>query len=188
MSRQTMLSRAARAASDVGLAGLLGGNLYGRMALHPAVAGLKDPRERGQVVTAAWRRYGTVQSVSLVAVALGRVASHADEGGGSRLSAREKRLATVRDGLLVTLGATGVATALSGVKYARESPAEGVPLADGDHAAPQATDVQRAAKQRMNALGLVTLTTEAALVGVNSMLAHESFRRPPVRRLALGRR
>ena len=38
------LSGVGRAAHDLGLAGLLGGTLFGRMALHPAVANISDPR------------------------------------------------------------------------------------------------------------------------------------------------
>ena len=54
------LSQVGRAAHDLGLAGMLGGTLFGRLALHPAVAEISDPRERGKVVNAAWRRYGAV--------------------------------------------------------------------------------------------------------------------------------
>jgi hypothetical protein len=63
------------------------------------------------------------------------------------------------------------------------APGGAVPLADGDTAAPGATDRQAKAKQRLNALGLVTLASEVALVGVNSAFSQESFRRPPARRL-----
>ena len=62
------LSKLGRAAHDVGLAGLLGGNLFGRLALHPSVTEISDPAERGKVVNAAWRRYGTIQTLSLAAV------------------------------------------------------------------------------------------------------------------------
>jgi hypothetical protein len=61
-------SVAARAAGDVGLAALFGGNLFGRLAMHPALEGVCGPEERGQVVNAAWRRYGTVNSLALAAV------------------------------------------------------------------------------------------------------------------------
>ena len=62
------LSKVGRAAHDIGLAGLLGGNLFGRLAMHPSVTEISDPAERGKVVNAAWRRYGAVNS----AVAGGR--------------------------------------------------------------------------------------------------------------------
>jgi hypothetical protein len=50
------LSQAGRAAHDLGLAGLLGGNLFGRRALHPSVTEISDQEERGKVVNAAWKR------------------------------------------------------------------------------------------------------------------------------------
>src|SRR3954451_4164532 len=95
-----LLSKVGRAAHDVGLAGLLGGNLFGRLALHPSVTEISDPAERGKVVNAAWRRYGTIQTVSLAAVAAGWLGARADESAGHRLSDREKRLAQARDILL----------------------------------------------------------------------------------------
>ena len=52
------LSQLGRAAQDLGLAGLLGGNLFGRLALHPSVTEISDAGERGKVVNAAWHRYG----------------------------------------------------------------------------------------------------------------------------------
>src|SRR3954467_6916186 len=74
------LSQIGRAAHDVGLAGTLGGNLFGRLALHPSVTAISDPGERGEVVNAAWRRYGTVNSLSLLAVATGWAGARLDEG------------------------------------------------------------------------------------------------------------
>ena len=37
-----VLSQIGRAAHDAGLAGLLGGNLFGRFALHPSVTEISD--------------------------------------------------------------------------------------------------------------------------------------------------
>jgi uncharacterized membrane protein len=73
------LSQAGRAAHDLGLAGLLGGNLFGRLALHPSVTAISDEAERGKVVNAAWRRYGTVNSLSLLAVTTGWLGARAGE-------------------------------------------------------------------------------------------------------------
>jgi len=177
-----VLSKVGRAAHDVGLAGLLGGNLYGRLALHPSMTEISDPAERGKVVNAAWRRYGTVQSVSLAAVTAGWVGARLDETAAGRLSGRERRLALARDVLLGAVAATGLATALEGIRFSRMAPDGAVPLLDGDHPAPEATDRQARAKRRLNALGLVTLAAETALVGVNAAFSQESFRRPPGRR------
>src|SRR3954453_12018792 len=116
------LSKVGRAAHDVGLAGLLGGNLFGRLALHPSVTEISDPAERGKVVNAAWRRYGTVQSVSLAAVAAGGLGARADEAAPRRLGARERRLAVARDVLLGAVAVTGLARARRGGRISRMGP------------------------------------------------------------------
>src|SRR3954449_12033051 len=86
------LSQVGRAAHDIGLAGLLGGNLFGRLALHPSVTELSDPSERGKLVNAAWRRYGVVTSLSLAAVLSGWFGARLNEAANDRLSKRERRL------------------------------------------------------------------------------------------------
>ena len=87
------LSKVGRAADDIGLAGLLGGNLFGRLAMHPSVTEISDTAERGKVVNAAWRRYGTVDSLSLAAVVTGWTGARVREAADGELSAEERRLA-----------------------------------------------------------------------------------------------
>src|SRR5829696_9112898 len=87
------LSQVGRAAHDIGLAGLLGGNLFGRLALHPSVTEISNSAERGKVVNAAWRRYGAVNTVSLLAVTTGWAGARANEAADRRLSPRERQLA-----------------------------------------------------------------------------------------------
>jgi hypothetical protein len=181
------LSQVGRAAHDLGLAGLLGGNLFGRLALHPSVTSISDERERGKLVTAAWRRYGTVNSLSLLAVAGGWAGARAAEAEDRRLSPPERRLARAKDVLVGVVALTGVATAIEGVRFSRDAPGGAVPLRDGDHTAEGAPAVAARRKRRLNALGVASLAAEAALIGVNAALNQESFRRPPARRLALRR-
>lgn len=176
------LSQVGRAAHDIGLAGLLGGNLFGRFALHPSVTEISNEVERGKLVNAAWRRYGTVNSVSLAAVLAGWVGARAGEAADARLSPEERRLARAKDALVAAVAITGLAGAVQGVRFAGKAPGGAVPLADGDHVAPQAADDLRRAKRRLNALGAVSLAAEAGLVGVNAALAQQGFRRPPARR------
>ena len=57
-----------------------------------------------------------------------------------------------------------------------------MPLEDGSHASPDASDAATRLKQRLNVLGAVTMAAEVGLVAVNAALAQEGFRRPPVRR------
>jgi hypothetical protein len=177
------VSQWGRAAHDLGLAGLLGGNLFGRLALHPSVTAISDPAQRGMVVNAAWRRYGAVNSVSLLAVGVGWLGARANEASDRRLSPDERRLARAKDVLVGLVAATGLASAAQGMRFAAQAPNGAVPLSDGDHAAPNAGDEARRAKRRLNALGAASLAAEVGLVAVNAALNQRSFRRPPARRL-----
>jgi hypothetical protein len=182
-----ILSQAGRAAHDLGLAGMLGGTLFGRMALHPAVANISDPRERGEVVNAAWRRYGTVNSLGLAAVTAGWAGARAAEAADRNLTPRERRLARAKDGLVGAVFACGVASAIEGMRFARAAPHGAVPLADGTHPSPETPEAAARLKRRLNALGAATLAAEVGLVAVNSALAQANFRRPPLRRRLRGR-
>jgi hypothetical protein len=181
------LSQAGRAAHDLGLAGLFGGYLFGRLALHPAVAGISDPRERGEVVNAAWRRYGVVNSLGLVAVTTGWAGARAAEAADRNLTPRERRLARAKDGLVGAVVVCGMASAIEGMRFARTAPGGAVPLADGTHPSPETPAPAARLKRRVNALGIATVVAEAGLVAVNSALAQETFRRPPLRRRLPGR-
>jgi hypothetical protein len=181
------VSQVGRAASDLGLAALLGGTLYGRVALHPALARVSDPRERGEVLNAAWRRYGAFNSAGLAAVAAGWAGARAAEARDAALSPRERRLAHAKDVLVGAVCVSGVATAVEGVRFSRQAPGGAVPLRDGSHPSPETPPPAARLKRRLDVLGAVTLATEAALVAVNAALAQENFRRPPLRRrLAIG--
>jgi hypothetical protein len=180
------LSQVGRAAHDLGLAGLLGGNLFGRLALHPSVTEISDPAERGKVVNAAWQRYGIVNTLSLLAVTAGWLGARAGEASDRRLSQTERRLARAKDVLVAVVAATGLATAAQGVRFARTAPGGAVPLLDGDRAAPQAREQARRLKRRLNVLGLASLAAEAGLVAVDAALEQRNYRRPPLRRLVPG--
>ena len=177
------LSQVGRAAHDAGLAGLLGGNLFGRLALHPSVTEISDAGERGKVVNAAWRRYGAINSLSLLAVVTGWAGARLDEAADRRLSPEERRLARAKDVMVGVVAATGLATAAQGVRFSRLQPGGAVPLRDGDHAAAEATETERRMKRQINLLGAASLAAEAGLVAVNAALNQRNFRRPPARRL-----
>jgi hypothetical protein len=177
------LSQVGRAAHDLGVAGLLGGNLFGRLALHPSVTEISDEKERGRVVNAAWRRYGTINSLGLLAIVVGWVGARGNEASDRRLSVQERRLARAKDVLVGVVAATGVASGVQGMRFAAKAPGGAVPLRDGDHTADTASDEARRAKRRLNVLGAASLLAEAGLVTVNAALDQRSFRRPPARRL-----
>jgi hypothetical protein len=178
-----LVSQAGRAAQDVGLAGILGGTLFGRMALHPAVEHISDPRERGEVVNAAWRRYGTVNSIGLAALTAGWLAARADEvRGAAKLTRRERRLARAKDALVGAVVVSGVLSAIEGIRFSRQAPHGAVPLQDGSTPSPQTPPAAARMKRILNVLGATSLAAETALVAVNSALSQENYRRSPLRR------
>lgn len=177
------ISSAGRAAHDVGLAAIIGGNLFARVGMHPAVTQIEDPRERGKVVNAAWRRYGTVNSLGLAAVLAGWAGARLDEAAPPMLSAGERKLALAKDVAVAAVAVTGVAAGLEGMRFAKMEPEGAVPLDDGDSASPDATRDEKRAKGALRAIGSCHLAAAIALAAINSTLAQANFRRPPVRRL-----
>jgi hypothetical protein len=176
------VSAAGRAAGDLGMAALLGGNLFARVAMHPAVEGVCTPEERGKVVNAAWRRYGTVNSLSLAAVIASWLGARTHETRGPMLNDRERKLALAKDVAVGAVTVTGVASAAAGVRFGHAAPGGAVPLESGSEAAPGASATQTRQKRALNLLGALSLVSEFALVGIQGALAQESFRRPPARR------
>jgi len=177
------LSAAGRAAHDVGAAAMLGGNLFARVGMHPALRDVSDPSERGRVVNNAWRRYGTVNGLSLAAVLAGWAGARIDEASPSMLSPTERRLAIAKDAAVAAVAVTGVASGLAGISFAAEEEGGAVYLTDGGH--PGSETLPRAArmKRALNKLGALNLASTVALVTVNAALAQAGHRRPPVRRL-----
>jgi hypothetical protein len=166
---------APRAAQEVGLAALLGGNLFGRLAMHPALRRVHDERERGAVVNTAWRRYGTVNSLSLAAVIAGWAGEKRFSNGGKH----DDQLARAKDVAVSAVALTGVAAAIEGVRFSRSCPDGAVPLADGNTPAWDTPPGAARQKRILTALSTANLGAELALAAINAA-------RPSRRRL-LGR-
>ena len=177
------LSALGRAVHDVGVGAIIGGNLFARVGLHPAVGKLSDPRERGVVVNESWRRFGTVNALALTAIVSGWAGARLDEASNPMLSPRERPLAAAKDAAVVATTLTGIASGLAGVNFSRMEPGGAVPLEDGDTAAKQATDPEQESKRFLNAVGSLNLASAIALASINAALAQTNFRRPPARRL-----
>jgi hypothetical protein len=177
------VSSLGRAAHDAGLAALLGGNLYGRVAMHPALADVSDAAERGRVMNRAWRRYGWINSAGLLSVVAGWAGARAGEAKPSGLSARERRLAIAKDASVAAVTLASVATALTGMRFAKTVPGGAVPLEDGAHSGPETPADAARLKRRLNALSTASGMAELTLVAVNAALGQSNFRRPPARRV-----
>lgn len=177
------LSAAGRSAHDLGAAALFGGNLFARVGMHPALADVSAPQERGRVVNHAWRRYGTVNSASLLAVLAGWGLARRGEAADRMLSPGERRLAHAKDATVIAVTVTGVSSAIAGVLFGQMEPDGAVELADGSEPSKQTPAGEARTKRLLNGLGAAHLLTSGALVAVNAALAQSNFRSPPVRRL-----
>ena len=108
------LSSAAWIAHDVGLATALGGTLFGREALHPALReGIDDQLDRDRVADTAWRRFSWINLAAHGAMAATWFA------GRTMLSGREvtrsaRPLTVAKDALIVASLATGLASVVLG--------------------------------------------------------------------------
>jgi hypothetical protein len=116
------LSQVGCAAHDVGLAGLLGGNVFGRLALHPSVTEISDKTERGKLVNAAMASIRIINSLSLGAVVAGWLGARGKEAAPNQLSEAERRLAVAKDVLVGVVAVTGAVTAAEGVRFSRQAP------------------------------------------------------------------
>jgi hypothetical protein len=165
------------------LGALIGGNLFARAAMHPALGLVSDPRERGRVVNSAWQRYGVVNSLALASLVGGWVPARLGEARPSLLSARERPLAVGKDLAMCAVAITGIAAGVEGMRFARMESGGAVPLADGSTPAPEASEREAKAKRRLNVLGAAHLASALALAAVNATLGQANFRRPPKRRV-----
>lgn len=177
------VSSIGRGLHDVGLAAIVGGNLFARVGMHPAVTEIEDPRERGKVVNAAWRRYGAVNSLGLGALIAGWGGARLSEARPSMLSERERQLATAKDVAVGIVAVTGVAAGLEGMRFGSMEPDGAVPLSDGGTASASASPREQRSKRLLSAVGACHLGAALALVGINAALGQANFRRPPVRRV-----
>jgi hypothetical protein len=160
---------AARLAQDVALAALIGGNLFGRVAMHPALADISDEAERGRVLNRAWRRYGTVNSVALATLIGGRASVRADQSRSRFSTASDRRVRLLQDAAAGAVAVTGLASAAGGVGFAQQAPRGAVPMASGHDPAPDAPPRAARLKALVNVLGALNLGSELALLAVNRL-------------------
>jgi hypothetical protein len=178
-----LISSLGRAAHDVGVGALVGGNLFARLAMHPSLVHISDKRERGKVLNSSWQRYGPVNTAALTAIVLGWGGARLGEARPSLLSPAERRLALAKDLAVGGVAITGVGSAAAGMRFARTAPDGAVPMKDGDVPSKRAGEEAQRLKKTVNVLGSLHLASAITLAGINAALAQANFRRPPARRL-----
>lgn len=169
------LSTTAWVLHELGLAAGFGSNLFGQIALNPAVAEIQSKRERGKVTHVAWDRYKTVNGASLALMAGTWLA------GRTLLSGREvdkgsRALTVTKDVLVGAALVSGVGAMVVGRMLDKEIAVSNQPLQPGSR--PSAETRQRVAQlQKLtNGFGRFNVLMDAAVLAVTSVLAMRSGR------------
>jgi uncharacterized membrane protein len=128
MNMSAALSTAAWVAHDLGTAIGVGGSLFGRVALEPAVRHIEDPETRGEVVNDAWRRFGAVQIGGLAVMATTWYVGRAKLGGTAVGGDGIHGLIIAKDILVGTTFASAIGAAITGNLMAKRRENQAVPM------------------------------------------------------------
>jgi hypothetical protein len=166
------LSTTAWVLHDLGLAAGFGGNLFGQLALNPAVKAVDSNRERGKVTHVAWDRYKAVNAASLAAVAgtwlVGRTFLSGREVG------KDARALTIaKDILVFGAVASGIGAMILGGSLDRamqESTTTGIETGLGSEPPTRVRKLQKS----VSALGTLNLVMQAAVLATTTILAMKS--------------
>jgi uncharacterized membrane protein len=156
------LSSAAWVAHEIGLATAIGGTLFGRVALQPALREVASDQDRAEIADSAWRRFNLINLAAHAVVATTWFV------GRSMLSGREvsktsRQLTCAKDYLVIASLVTGVASAIVGRKLGamERSRAGGDRQSDG-------------VRKVVGALGMTNLAANMGVLGVTTVLAMEA--------------
>lgn len=181
------IANTTRAAHDWGLASYLGGAMFGKFALNPAVRTIESKPDRGKVTNTAWNGYNVINAVSLGAVATGWGAARLTEARPDRLSGRERDLAKVKDGFVISTLLAGIASGIQGARLAKQAPDGAVPVESGVEPAEETPKKAATIQRSLGVLGNLSILSGVGLVITNAVLAQTNHSRPPARRSILRR-
>jgi uncharacterized membrane protein len=182
MTTSDTLANATRAIHDLGLAAWLGGSLFGKFALNPAVQVIDKKTDRGRVVNTAWNGYNVINTLSLAAVTVGWLGARFTEAQNDLMSDTERGLAYVKDGLVAAAVITGVVNGVQGGRLAKQAPEGAVPIETGTLPAPETPPEAAKIQRSLGLFGNLNIITGVALVAVNGVLAQLNYSRPTARR------
>ena len=180
----TVSDEVIRGVQDLALAALIGGNLFGRVAMHPALTDVSDSAERGKVLSRAWRRYGVVNSLALGTLVAGWLPSRLNAEHGRFSTSRDRVASVAEDAAMGAIVITGLASAAAGVSFSQMAPGGAVPMRSGHDPAPDTPPRAARMKRVVNALGAANLAAGVALLAVHSAPAKANDRRPLWRQLS----
>ena len=159
------LSSAAWIAHDVGLATAIGGTLFGREALHPALReGIGDQQERDRIADAAWRKFSWVNLAAHSAMAATWFVGRAMLSG-REVNRMSRPLTVAKDALIGASLLTGVASVVLGRML-------------GNRARTQTTLEERerveTLRRAVGATGLVNLAANIGILGITTALSMQA--------------
>jgi hypothetical protein len=169
------LSTTAWVLHELGLAAGFGGNLFGQIALNPAVAEIQSKRERGKVAHVAWDRYKAINGASLALMAGTWLAGRTMLDGRS-LGRGSRALTVTKDVLVGAAVLGGLGAMVAGRMLDKEIATSNEPIHTGSR--PSADTRRRVADlQRFtNGLGRFNVAMNAAVLAVTTVLAMQSGR------------
>src|SRR5688572_13375997 len=100
------LSTAAWLVHDMGLAATIGGTLFGRVALQPALYKIGLPEERDLVSAAAWKRFSWINVLSHAAFAVPWLVGRTILSG-TEVSVKARELTKAKDMFVIASVVTG---------------------------------------------------------------------------------
>jgi hypothetical protein len=162
-----------RSLHKMGLGINLGGTIFGLIALNPSVARISDKSERGRVLNEAWARFQTIGVLAMgVTVAMWRLG-----GLKEAESDLDATLVGIKNLLLGGALLTTLASAIAGMRIARQAPEGATPVESGTEPAPE-TPEEAARSQRLSAfLGSATVALVAGVLGLSSALELRAVQR-----------
>ena len=168
------LSTAAWVTHDLGTAIGVGGSLFGRVALEPAVRHIEDREQRGQVVNDAWRRFGAVQIGALAVMATTWYVGRAKLGGAAVGGNGVHGLVVAKDILVGTTFASAVGAAITGNLMTKRRGSQAVPMNNKGEVAGDAPRAERRLGRVTDAFGLLNLIAGVGVVAVTAILAMQA--------------
>lgn len=167
----TALSTAAWVAHDLGLAAGIGGALFGRVGMQPAVRKIADKGEQTQIVTDAWMNFSKYQMAGLGLMGLtwfvGRTVLSGHEAG-----LYPRGVVVAKDALVLGTLGTALGSAIAGRKLAERERNSGG-LFDS-LATPEEVSSEERLRKTSSALGVANLILGAGVLAVTTILAQQA--------------
>jgi hypothetical protein len=164
------LSTTAWVLHELGLAAGFGGNLFGQLALSPAVRAAESKQDRGKIEHVAWSRYKAVSGASLLAMAgtwlIGRTfLSGREVGRASRV------LTLAKDVLVAGAVVSGIGSIVVGTLLSKAQKETGFAIEDGSTPAPETSPEVARLQRLVNVFGTANIGFQAGVLATTSMLA-----------------